>query len=75
MDIVYSIDDAIDCLEKCQTYLARGNAIEAEHWFQNALTECRRIQNPLSERAAQQDREEEERLRKKREACKNGKNS
>ena len=70
MDIVYSIDDAVDCLEKCQTYLAKDNAIEAEYWFQNALTECRKIQNLLSERAAQQEREEEERLRKKREAWK-----
>ena len=45
------------------------------YWLQNALRDLREIQTPLSERAAQQDREEEEKLRKKREAWKNGKNS
>ena len=75
MEISENVEEAIEYLQKCQAYIAKDNAIEAWYWLQNALRDLREIQTPLSERAAQQDREEEERLRKKREAWKNGKKS
>ena len=75
MEISENVEEAIDYLQKCQAYIAKDNAIEAWYWLQNALRDLREIQTPLRERASQQDREEEERLRKKSEALKNGKNS
>lgn len=75
MSISEHVEEAIEYLQKCQSYIAKDNAIEALYWFQNALRDLREIQTPLSERASQQDREEEEKLRKKREEWNNGKNS
>lgn len=70
MEISEKVEEAIEYLQKCLAYTAKDNAIEAWYWIQNALRDLREIQTPLSERASQQDREEEERLRKKREARK-----
>ena len=75
MEISEQVEEAIDYLQKCQAYIAKDNAIEAWYWLQNALRDLREVQTPLNESATQQERAEDERLRKKREAWKNGKNS
>ena len=67
MEISENIEEAIEYLQKCQAYIAKDNAIESWYWLQNALRYLREIQTPLSERAAQQDREEEEKLKKRSE--------
>ena len=75
MKISENVEEAIEYLQKCQAYIAKDNAIEAWYWLQNALRNLREVQNPLNESATKQERAEDERLRKKKEARKNGKNS
>ena len=75
MEISEQVEEAIDYLRKCLEHIGKDDAVEAWYWLQNALRNLREVQTPLNESATQQERAEDERRRKKREAMNNVKKS
>ena len=68
MGISEQIDEVIGYLQISQAYYAKDNAIEAWYWSQQALRVMNEVQTSLDACASQQEKEEDERLRKQRKA-------